>query len=496
MPTSGANDVLTPNATTVKLLNKYDLEKSSEAGKMIKEVVDNSYIYNTTYINASKLLSTNTSGIFGMPYQFMHTVDRRIDNTTHTKALGRKYTEKIFTRMPLLFLTPGKASFLKEFNDTDTANIATALASLAKGSSEGDISSILSGNGKYYSFDFAYAEYYNYVNSACNAVAQFLGLGNQKITIGAYSGKLKNFKWEKIHSKDFKIYFSGKETVPFYLDSDTSISEEFTNELSDSSLASTVNDASAQVREYAYILGASGVSNNANAQAAVTDLQSALMNSGMGGSMIKNLSNGLGTVISGGKIIFPKMWSDSDFSRSYSLKLKFRSPDHDTLSIYLNIIVPYLHLVCMAAPHESGVNGLESPFMVKGFYKGFFNCNMGMITGLSCEKGDEAQWNDDGLPTTMDVTVTLTDLYSNMTISDAYKGKNSAAKFVQNTNMLDYLAMMSGLNINKPELSRSISLYTVLMSNKLTGLPSRKFNELSEAGTNTIADLYSKLGGF
>ena len=53
----------------------------------------------------SKIMSTKTNGIEGLPYQFMDSVDRRITGS-RCACVGRKYGERILSRLPLLFLTP------------------------------------------------------------------------------------------------------------------------------------------------------------------------------------------------------------------------------------------------------------------------------------------------------------------------------------------------------------------------------------------------------
>ena len=49
----------------------------------------------------SKIMTTKTNGIEALPYQFMKTVDRRVTGTSGA-GVGRKYAEKIFSRLPLL----------------------------------------------------------------------------------------------------------------------------------------------------------------------------------------------------------------------------------------------------------------------------------------------------------------------------------------------------------------------------------------------------------
>lgn len=485
--------------------------------KKSKKATNNeTYSTANSSIDVESLLTTNMKGVFGMPYQFMPSVDRRIDTMESNSDLnsmgkcssfGRKYAEKIVSRMPLLFLTPGRPAFLKGFDSDSRGLLAEWVEDTIKGADIGDVGSVISKSGKFYSFEFAYAEYYKYVNSLLNPIAVLLGIGDVKIPYGnGTKHELATFEWERAVNNDFKGTFSAKESVPFYIDSENSISETFSNSSTDSSLAGKVNEKASEMREYKYIVnGIAGM----DTWSSFTNLFSGLTSS-MAGSdtrLLQAAGAGLDAVANGGKLIFPKMWDDSDFSRSYNIEFKFRSPDHDTLSIFLNILVPYFHLVAMAAPHQSvSINGLEAPFLVRGFYKGFFNCDMGLISSLSCTKGAEGQWNNDGLPTVMDVTITLEDLYSNMSISNAFGdgdgpirgtiSQKSVKEFIQNTNLIDYLCMTCALNLNTPEVERLVSVYAVLSKAKYLNYPNRVFTSLEEAVSNKISDIYSFLKVF
>ena len=102
-----------------------------------------------------KIMSTQTRGIEGLPYQFSENVDRRILNTD----VGRKYGEKIFGRLPLLFLTPCEPLFMDDFDKSSKNAAVEALVG-----NTGNISDLINGSGRYYSVDFNYAEYYQYLN--------------------------------------------------------------------------------------------------------------------------------------------------------------------------------------------------------------------------------------------------------------------------------------------------------------------------------------------
>jgi putative transposase len=112
---------------------------------------------------------------------------------------------------------------------------------------------------------------------------------------------------------------------------------------------------------------------NENYSETLSSINSVIDNYLAGSSVLKGLSGNMTTVLSGGKLVFPELWSDSDCSRSYDIDLKLRSPDCDSVSVYMNIIVPFIHLLAMTAPRQMSANGYSAPFLVRAFYKGCFN---------------------------------------------------------------------------------------------------------------------------
>ena len=73
--------------------------------------------------NINKATVADSSRIFGMPYQFLPSVDRRIvgitDNSENQDPFslihyGRKFQDKIVARAPLLYMQPGLPVFLKQ----------------------------------------------------------------------------------------------------------------------------------------------------------------------------------------------------------------------------------------------------------------------------------------------------------------------------------------------------------------------------------------------
>lgn len=434
------------------------------------------------------VLKTNLNGIFAIPYQFMESVDQRIDGT----EIGAKYAEKIIARMPLLFITPCRQVFMKGFDGTSKE---IALGALLDGNSEmmGSITSV----GKYYTTEFAYSEYYEYVNTMATQLSCFLGIGNEKVNINGSSKKIKNINWNDAKNSSFKNYFAADDAIVFYLDGLTSMSESFSNSTTESSLASTINGFSDQANELKFLIGKdSALSNLMEGATSITDSIGGALSgtlSSLTGGMLGDLAKtGVSTVLTGGKIIFPKIWQDFSFSRSYSFDVKLRSPDHDSLSIYMNVLIPYLHLLGAVLPVgiDDNPNGYTSPFLVKAYCKGMFNIDMGIITDLSVTRGAECQWNDDGLPTQIDVSITIEDLYSSLFMSNE---KKSNLAIIKNTAMMDFLSNMAGLNVADTEIGRRIKMLGYLTTSDLSRTPSNIWNKFDTKISNLMSGLYRNL---
>lgn len=453
-----------------------------------------------------KLMSTKTRGIEGLPYQFMENVDRRIMNT----EVGRKYGERIFGRLPLLFLTPCEPLFMDDFDKSSKNAVLSALL----GNAGGNISELINGSGRYYSVNFNYAEYYKYLNTMLACVAAYLGDGeggslyNKEIAIGDQGAKKIGYiDWSNELNSSFKKFFSAKENVVFYLDGMDTVSESFSNDTTTSSIASTINGFSDTAREVKFLFGENGnaVADLINSGSEVTsNITSALSGaaSSVAGGIVGSLSNkGVNSVLNGGKIVFPEMWSDSDFSRSYSIDIKLRSPDHDNLSIFLNILKPYCKLLALTMPRaridSSGVvdpNSYNSPFLVKAYSKGMFNIDMGIISSMTVNKGATCCWNDDGLPTQIDISLEIKDLYSKLAMSNlSGNDLRAIASTVNNTAYMDFLANMAGLNVGQMEVGRRITMAYYLSQTYGATTMSSVFNRLDQGVSNLIGKLYNIL---
>lgn len=454
---------------------------------------------------ADQLLVTNLNGVYGIPYQWPDTVDPKLPGT----EFGTIYAERIIDRMPLLMMSPGKVSFMKSYSDGERSAVLDALAGASSGASTA-IDDFLKKPGKYYSFEYDSASYWQYVNTMNHACAAYLGIEDVTVDINGNEEKLSEFHWEKATNSKFdSLLLSSKDYICFYTDADTTKNESFSNSTAESQLYSSINSTSDYARELRFILGTQSgldIIDNNTVQGALDKMSDVITKLTDGQTLINNIKNEFVTIATGGKLMFPQIWSDSEFDQSFDVKIKLRCPCPNKISWYLDIIVPLNHLIALTMPRvptmdmvygnnttatrtDSFANGYMTPFLVRAFYKGLFNCDMGIITSLNISKGKEGSWTLDGLPTEVDVDLTIKDLYSQMAMATENQGRD----FLANTTFLNYMANACGISINKPDIERSITVWMMTKSNrwknKLSGYNWRQ--RTSQTIRNKIFNLYT-----
>ena len=472
-----------------------------QAERMYEEYINSEYKDISTN-SQDRLLINNLNGVYGIPYQFPESVDPKPDGS----VFGTIYTERILERMSLLIMSPGKVDYMTNY-DGEKRSVLDALVATDSGDST-DINRFISKPGKYYTFAYANNDYWAYVNSMNSACAAYLGIEDIEVNINGTTGALASFKWENACNSKFDTFLLSSESyVAFYVDAETSEDESFSNDTTQSNLASTVNEFSDIAKEIQFILGSqTGASlkwlDSENIDAVNKAIEGIAQGYLGGSKLFTDIAKEFATVASGGKLIFPEIWQDSSFSKSLTAKMKFRCPCPNKLNWFLDICVPINHLIAFTLPRTPRgknilgnsydeyptANGYVTPFLVRAFYKGLFNCDMGIITDLSLSKGKEGSWTVDGLPTEVDVDLTIKDLYNVMAMTP----QDQSYEFMANTTFLNYMANSCGISINKPDMDRSLTLWGMTKYNKwkdrLTGY--NFWKQLTTNSQNTLYDFY------
>lgn len=104
-----------------------------------------------------------------------------------------------------------------------------------------------------------------------------------------------------------------------------------------------------------------------------------------------------------------------------------------------------------------------------------FNCTMGIIDSITVRRAAQEGWSKDGLPTEVDVTISIHDLYQNMSLS-----RDGDYSTYNNIEYMDMLSTWCGVNMNVPEITRKFRLYEMITKHKFGNLGSNLVEELNQ----------------
>jgi hypothetical protein len=255
----------------------------------------------------------------------------------------------------------------------------------------------------------------------------------------------------------------------FYINPNVSYSESFTNGVAPSMIEGLMNQASDYAKEIGFLLS-SGIGSDARSQEKLREQIDNISKGVTGGNgILSRLLSGASTIISGANIAFPELWKTSNFGRSYNIDMTFKTPYGNKKSIFMDILVPMAHWICLAAPRMMTVNTYGNPFLCKFFIPGFCSVDMGIVENLTITKGgDGSCWSADGLPTEVNLSVSIKDLYTQLSMHRINAvSPTDIYNFVWNTNLLDYLMVQTGLNMRQSEAKTKIDILKALTLNKL-----------------------------
>lgn len=450
--------------------------------------------------------------LFGAPHQFIKQTDFRISGGKFD--LGRKYMDTIVAESPIVYFMPGRPNFLpdvaKEQKDafksffssqkTDTKDNKSALDKIL-------------GNDDVRYFDFLadYSTYIRYVNLMCRVAAIYMGLGDKHAPIDAHRTQYKWFDWsnyrymdeikpkkEKVESvfdiakqkaDDLKdavanALFGPYQYTQFYVDPHTSFTESTNNQTADSKLAGLFETGQGLMKEISFFANAGAL----GAQDAWVKEQATEWNgmiSKLGDGFFSRLGNMGTSVLSGSNMIFPEIWGDAAYNKSYNITINLVSPYGDKESIYLNIIVPLMHLLALALPRQTTANSFTNPFLVKVSSKGWFNCEMGIIDNIAIEK-IQGSWSVHGLPTEVKVQVSIKDLYSSLMMSS----NSQPALFFENKGLMNWLAVTCGVDITKPAFEEKWQAILLTLLNGVVDIPGNIYNDIVEKVRGSLEGLW------
>lgn len=481
--------------------------------------------------------------IFGIPYQFLPATDIR---PNEGQNIGRIYAANILSEAPILSIMPCKPNYLpsldseekKKVFESIQTKLSEAATDLMKEAADFTIDDF---ETRYYATDINHTEYMKYVNLMCRAAALFMKMGDKLVPgttvpykqydwtnwrlanqlgnsgmAGAFDdGATADSLYEKATATIGNAIDNAKQTitgmfggdddpgflesistekyyVDFYVTPSTSYSESMSNRTEQSKFEGVLNSGSEMLKELIFVLGEDGLNNDAVRQSLANYSKEArdtiARMSGNSNNLFARLFGDAQTIISGSNIIFPEIYHDSDFSRSYRAEVKLLSPYGTPEAIFLNCLVPLFHIIAFALPRQTSVNSYGAPFLIKAHIGKWFSCEMGIVDSIEITKDD---WVASGFPSQYTVSISFKDLYSSLSMSK-FDSPKSAYLTAQNQALIEYLAILCGLNMKKSEWEIKMNTLTTLLKNMPGDYVTNKSAEIQEGAANAAARV---LGG-
>ena len=480
------------------------------------KLVSSDYTANDEYY---KQLAEKYAYALGSPPRYNNNID--IQYTDEIIGGGRVVNKTILSNPALLSICPGKVKMFPHQIGTKKDGIVEAMLGAASGNTSLYDKIIADSQGKFsgklYSFEADTAEYSKYVNAMCRACAIMLGIGDE--VIPDTTTKLKHFDYtywtirKKYNPNDaarsdsdtslFRNFWpelvktanrlattaiDDTTYINFFMNgTETSVSENISNSVTDSPLSGVLNTVSSLASQVNYFTGSGFDLNSSDVTSA---LEAAL---GSSGSVLGGIASVAENFMKGGRMILPKMVEGSQYGKTISCNLKFVSPYGNKYSVFLKCLVPICHLLAMALPRQLSDNMYTYPFLVRCAQTGHFVVDLGIISSLTITRGgnDETSWTVDTLATEWDVQLEITPLVDELMITST----SNPVLMCKNEMLLDYLSNFCGFDMLAYNLDTKADMIGSFIRNWFTGIPHSIENKFSDFLYNTVNKFFNMKWG-
>lgn len=276
------------------------------------------------------------------------------------------------------------------------------------------------------------------------------GTGEGEEAKGSFMSQISDTLFNRFTENTLAGSLVNKVTAVEFMIEPGSFVESLSNETTESQISAAINSVGDAVgKEIAFIT-------NSNADTGVLGdvmgflgdtLESAStavagIVEGATGGFMTNLFTGALQSIKGQKMIYPKIYDKSHANMNYTFDIMLSSPYGDVYNYYMNIVVPLMHLIALAAPRMVTANSIASPYLIQFYIPGQCTCHLGIVQNLTITKNpNQERVSVNGFPLEVKVQVQIEELYNAMSISPA----NDPASFLFNETLNDYLANTAGL---------------------------------------------------
>lgn len=230
--------------------------------------------------------------------------------------------------------------------------------------------------------------------------------------------------------------------MTFWADNASSVSESAASDVGPSALAGIVKGISDVSRQAQFFLKNDW--KGKDGQGGVIEDAANKIRSTFGDPGGNGIRASLGDAVLGLNPLFPEVWKDSSFGRSYNLSFKFYSPYGAPGAVFQNVLLPFTYLLSLVLPVMRGPTSYTEPFIFQLDCPGYFACDLGICTDFSFVKGgSENLWTVDGLPRAIDVNLQVKDLYPTLMSS------HNTKTLMMNIGLATFLDNLVGISLTK-----------------------------------------------
>lgn len=447
--------------------------------------------------------------LIGLPHQMIAATDKRISTTSN---IGRVFAETFMMDAPLIYLKPGTSNFLPGLSKKQQESLVGAVLNYVTSDGDTDstkksfaqaLSNLKGDELRYFEFKQDFAKYISRVNMLNRIGAVFLGIHEYKVpwvtkgnvTFGTYDWRYYNasniFNTTEQNMKTgesdstlnvlggfisnaMKVVSDAMSNddryIQFYVDANASFSESISNGTTSSIITQFTEQLEGLGKELSFVSGVSGLDINgiADAGLSATDqaISSIVSGDGAISTFLRKLTGTTSQILTGSNFVAPDVWSDNEYSKSYSFTISLATPYGNPVSWYLNMWVPMSFVLGMVLPSQTSANTYTAPPLIQAFSPGWFAADLGMVDSVSIEKAPSGDsWSSNGLPNEIKISISIKDLYSSLALPDNYSIKD----FYTNTGLINFLLVNCGVDITKASVSNTVNLMLTLFANNIEG---------------------------
>lgn len=150
--------------------------------------------------------------------------------------------------------------------------------------------------------------------------------------------------------------------------------------------------------------------------------------------------NPISAIVGNSTMHWPKFWSSSDMSRSYTLSFRLESPYGNYQSLVEYVYKPFLALLACSLPIQTSFYGATTPFVIRCDCPGMFTISEGYVSTIDFRRApDQNTYTANGLASAIEVNMSITDIDPYLAVPTGPAG------FAADINMAAWLDSLCGV---------------------------------------------------